>query len=377
MRVFSFLLLFLCLAFQSEAYSEEKAENKTEESLAPDEQNNIFTDAQKEKMEEQGFIFEREQETYNNTTAFILALTLGFGVHGAGHFYSGDTRTGFTLLGMEVLSLALLSGAGLAYLSNEDENTPIIAPLFQSGFALFVFSYLADVAGSVSGSKAALALPPKEDDRIDFSALYNFTSSRGSPYRHALNARLGLDTEFFMARAETTQEVFLETAVYQGRAQGKLGLDGSRSKIAAEVFVEYLIHSGRGPFSKSALNGRFIGELDLGDLFNQLRTFSVGVELGFGSNWWSFADSENKLEVQKQENTYPVDFYATVQLSPRLYVKGGYGYSKSPVIASITPLLGVFHLESSFRTTENIKLLFELQAGDGFSGALGASIRIF
>ncbi len=345
---------------------------------APPPESEIFTKAAQEKLEKDGYVFEREQEVYNDTTAVILALSLGFLVHGTGHFYAGDSTTGFTLLGLEVLSLTLLTGSAIAYANSDGENTALIAPLFQSGFALFLFSYFADVVGSISGPKSALSLAEGRRDRaLEFAALYNFTASRGSPYRHALNARLKLDTLFFESELATTQEVFLETADYQGSVQVKYSPRKGSSKVGAEIFGEYLVHSGRGPFSRVSTNGRALAQLDLGDLFKQLRGFVIGMEAGFGINFWNFANDENQFVLQKTANYYPVDFYASAQLTPRLFLSGGYGYSKNPIIAPITPLLGVAHLETSFQTSELLKLLFEVQVGDGFSGSLGASISIF
>lgn len=347
-------------------------------SQSPPQESELFTKEGQKELEKEGYIFEREEEVYNDTTSVILALTLGMFAHGSGHFYAGDSKTGFTLLGMEILSLSLLTGALIADANSEGENTAIIAPLMQAGFSLFVFSYLADVVGSISGPKAALAAKPwRDNETLDFSALYNFTASRGSPYRHALNARLELDTRFVDLSAATIQEVFLETSDYQGSAQVHYSSSAGHSKVGAEIFAEYLVHSGRGPFSKTSGNVRAIAQLDLGDFFKQLRGFVIGIEAGFGMNWWSFANDENQFVVQKTGNYYPIDFYASAQLTPKLHISGGYGYTKNPTISPITSLLGVAHLETSFETTKLLKLLFEVQVGDGFSGSLGASINIF
>lgn len=372
-RHFYLLLIFIfCLLFSNIGIAQELPLNP-EEKLAPDAP---FSELEIDDLSRKGFIFEHEHEAYDDTTSVILALTAGLFIHGAGHLYAGDTTTGLSLLGVEALSLALLGGAGIAYLQ-DTENAAFYAPVFQTGFGLFIFSYLADVAGSIAGPYPALPSQNHPQHSLYFSLLYNLTNSRGSPVRHALDAQLELEQGNVNLKMGTVQDLFLKTAMYTGEGSIKTPIGTGSTFVALGVDGQYINHSGRGPFSRTSLDGTVIGQFDLGDFFSQLRGFSVGLEIGYGYSWWGFANADNVFKVQNTKYFIPFDVYTILQLNPQLQIKGGYGYARNPFVASIAPLLGVIHLETIFETSDVLKLRFELDIGDGFSGALGASLAIF
>jgi TM2 domain-containing membrane protein YozV len=82
--------------------------------------------------------------------ALGIALVPGAVVHGAGHFYAGRIKTGFLLLGTEVVGASLLFGAALASFAEAmgGESNPNAELWGFGGFLLFVGSWVYDVVGS-------------------------------------------------------------------------------------------------------------------------------------------------------------------------------------------------------------------------------------
>ena len=80
--------------------------------------------------------------------ALLYAIFPGFFVHGTGHFYAGKTKTGFLLLGIELLSFAILvEAASLDWAEAETGAKQPIDPgvPFAIGTALFLGSWLYDL----------------------------------------------------------------------------------------------------------------------------------------------------------------------------------------------------------------------------------------
>ena len=82
--------------------------------------------------------------------AFGIALVPGAVVHGAGHFYAGKIKTGFLLLGVEVVGASLVMTAALAGFAEAmgGESDLDVELWGIVGFALFVGSWAYDVIGS-------------------------------------------------------------------------------------------------------------------------------------------------------------------------------------------------------------------------------------
>jgi TM2 domain-containing membrane protein YozV len=86
------------------------------------------------------------------TAALLLALVPGSVVHGAGHFYAGKVKTGFILLGTEIVGMSLLMGGALSALpGNVKENRGEMMGFI--GFSLFLGSWIYDIVQSPSEVK--------------------------------------------------------------------------------------------------------------------------------------------------------------------------------------------------------------------------------
>jgi hypothetical protein len=82
--------------------------------------------------------------------AFIYALGPGAIVHGAGHFYAGETSMGFVLLGSEMVGgVLLLAGVASGWEGGGNQGpTREGFPIFFAGAALFFGSWIYDMIKS-------------------------------------------------------------------------------------------------------------------------------------------------------------------------------------------------------------------------------------
>jgi len=83
--------------------------------------------------------------------AFIYALVPGFIVHGTGHFYAGETTTGWILVAGEVLSLPLLAyaiGVGIGESTNESTSSSDAEIVGIFAGTLFMGTWIYDVIGA-------------------------------------------------------------------------------------------------------------------------------------------------------------------------------------------------------------------------------------
>jgi len=106
----------------------------------------------------------------DRTVALGLALVPGAVVHGSGHFYLGDSETGYRLLAGEGLGLGL-TALGLTGLALTGASRKTIAPLAwltMDGFGLFAMSWMSDIYGSVVAPDER-GMPPLELSPLELS----------------------------------------------------------------------------------------------------------------------------------------------------------------------------------------------------------------
>ena len=90
--------------------------------------------------------FERDYTKKSPVGAFLLGFFPGFAVHGLGHFYIGDKKSGNGFLLTETVSIALMFPvAQMANsLTNERGSSTMSKMCKGFGAALFVFSWISD-----------------------------------------------------------------------------------------------------------------------------------------------------------------------------------------------------------------------------------------
>jgi hypothetical protein len=94
--------------------------------------------------------FEMDYTRKSPALAFALGFFPGFVIHGLGHFYIGDKKSGNGLLFTETVSIALMFPVAQMANSLTNERDPSAMSKMCKGFgaALFVFSWMSDFANA-------------------------------------------------------------------------------------------------------------------------------------------------------------------------------------------------------------------------------------
>jgi hypothetical protein len=103
--------------------------------------------------------------------AFFYAAVPGFFVHGAGHFYADEKKTGWILVGGEVVSLGVLTFAGLVgfaeAMGGEGSTSPDMLAL--TGTLIFIGTWVYDLIGApIAVKKNNQMLLQKQSQAIPF-----------------------------------------------------------------------------------------------------------------------------------------------------------------------------------------------------------------
>lgn len=323
-----------------------------------------------------GFEFGARTSSADTSTALLLAITVGTGFHGIGHLYLGDRRTGLFLFGLEAASLALI-GSSVVFFGVTEAASPgaaFFAPAFQLGLATFAFSYLLDVIGTLQ-SDVDLAPNTSASRGIGLIARYGIFDAVGFPVRHAIDGTLVFDIGGVWARAATTQDVFLDLASYRVRAGARPIRGASQlTFLSVQAGGDFLEWNGEGEFGRFSADGRIGASYQVGDTFPHLDQFALGAEIGGGARWYQFAPTgSTTFEHALTRPFVPFDVHASVNLSERLNVFGGYGTSELSWVPATQRLLGVAHVEFTYRSSSYGDISLKTEIGDGFALWLGGS----
>lgn len=329
------------------------------------------------ELEDAGFEFGAQADSVDRSTAFLLSLSAGVAFHGVGHFYLGDTRSGFLLLGMELVSLGLIGSSAIFYGLTEggSPGTAFFAPALQLGLATFIYSYLLDVIGSLQGEELRLAENSGWERGIGVRAQYGFFQALGLPMRHLIDARVMLDAAALYGSVATTQDVFLEASSYRGRVGVRPLRSGPLTFLSVEGGGEYFQWQGPGEFGRASVDGRLGISYQLGFQYPNFDQFAIAGEVGLGNDWYQFAPpGSTTFEVATTRLWVPFDVSASMNVSRRLNIRGGYGSPRFSYAPSIHRMLGVAHLEFRYRSTSYGDITLRTEIGDGFGVWLGGSL---
>jgi hypothetical protein len=332
----------------------------------------------RKELEDSGFEFGTQAGSVDRSTAFILSLSAGTAFHGVGHFYLGDTRSGFFLLGMELVSIGLMASSGIFFGLTEGASpaAAFFAPALQLGLATFIYSYLLDVVGSLQGEDLRLAQNTGWERGIGVRAQYGFFEANGLPMRHLIDAVLMGDAGLIYGSAATTQDIFLDASSYRGR----IGFRPLRGQdpltfVDVEAGGEYFQWQGTGEFGRVSVDGRIGLSYQIGTLYPNFDQFALSGEVGLGNHWYQIApEGTTTFQVATSRLWVPFDVAASMNVSRRLNIRGGYGAPDLSFVPAIHRMLGVAHLGFLYRSTSYGDITLRAEIGDGFGIWLGGSL---
>lgn len=330
----------------------------------------------REELAADGFEFGQDSDAADTSTALMLAVSAGVVAHGIGHLHLGDRRTGLFLLGMEGAA-ALLMGSAAGYYALTDGETAaaaFFAPALQLGAAAFVFSYLLDVIGTLQHDQR-LERTTHDSRGIGFRARYGLFNAVGLPLRHLIDASLLADIGGFYAHAATTHDIALDAASYRGRAgvrpiRGRTDL----TFVSIEAGGEFFEYQADGEFARISADGRIGGSVQMGEWFAQLDQVALEAEIGFGYRWYQLAPTGSAtFELAVSRPYVPFAAGASMNVSERLSVRGGYATSDSSWVSPLHRLLGIPFVAFVYRSSDYGDVSLRAELGDGFGLWLGGT----
>lgn len=328
-----------------------------------------------EEAIEQGYAPRPPQEVNGSLTASLLALGPGLAVHGIGHLYLDETRTGVLLLLTELTSVLLLVGGAIADSATNSSASVAAATdvLSHVGLVLFVGSWVADIIGSFTGTVPFDVDSTRVEGSV-FGVAYRYTDSPLDALRHHLVARLTIDTGLFYIAPSIDVEAGLDAR----RGELDLGLRVLRGADPHEHLAIGVIGRRRenrpDGFAVSGVLGYAWAKADLGRFMRTLRHLYVAGRIGYGVDGYQFTRADSVPS-----------FFSDVQFTDtRLLVQSGLGFNAAEnthllvlwsqdTVGDIPPDpdVGQFDVRLQHRYQDTVDIEVELTVGDGFAVWLG------
>ncbi len=314
-----------------------------------------------------------------------LAVMPGVFVHGVGHMYIGETRTGLSLLLAEAVGLGLMFGA--AAINESDSGSARTAParlaLSHTGFILFFASWLADIVGTFKGSE------PFERDRfrVGGSRLnlgYIYTDNPIDDLRHHALLSLFLD----LGRVYINPSIALELQLDQRRMKfdsGVVALVGAdpHNRLSLGVEVERIENQPEGWASMTVL-GYIAWRADLGVLLRSLGHFYLVNRTGIGQARYQYSSRSDHVPalfapVESRDEYLFLETGIAVNLSKRSQLTMLISHDPMSDIApaqledvgSLSPEFELFKLQFKHRYLNDVEIETEIIGGTGYGVRLG------
>ncbi len=337
----------------------------------------VLQSKSREELESEGFVFADTSQLASSSSATLMALTVGSLVHGVGHIYLGDIRTGTALLAAETFGLVAMIGSGLFVIADGGAGTVtgIAAPVFQLGLGTFMTSWFLDVIGSVQGESLSLPRSTRNRDGIEFEMAYGFISAAGTPIRHALQAGLNFDFDLVRIEAETVQDVLLSGARYQALVGTRLFRVRPQTFLwLAGVGDLYQIFD-EGAFSRLGAEARVGGSLDLGVFFSQFADVAVGTWVGYGNHFFAFREGLELSSFDMRSAFVSYKTFFTFNVSEQLSVGYGYGSHPGDFLTPSSRLLGVSEFNFDYLADFG-SFRLKTEIGDGVTIWVGGALEL-
>jgi hypothetical protein len=332
-----------------------------------------------EQLREQGWEFERGGSV-GSPAAGALALTVGSVVHGLGHLYAGDERTGRALLIAEGISVGLLGGGILLDVLTDSEGG--LAPLYRSfiglGAGLFVATWLLDVIGAFKGGRADL--PSHMGTLVDVRLL--------AGYRHLFQPGLGLTNI-------TEVRLRADLGAFYLHPRGQLGID--RAYLLLGTAAGMRLGLGRRPLSLLDIQLEFdeaifaddgfgyeaiiasVGlSVDLGDAFAHLDGIVYATRIGFGAQLFRFDfDGAGPLNGDSVVSMWLVETSLSMNVADSLLLEVGYAQRPDTLVGNASTGVGSFFGKLTWAFSRAFDLELAAQVGRGVDVFAGTAYHFW
>lgn len=334
-----------------------------------------------EELRRHGFSWETSNSRQGSWVAGVVAIVPGVVGHGLGHLVLDDNDTFYTLLIGEGIGLGLV-GAGLLLFATADNAAieQVSVGLGQLGGALFVDTYLADVIGSLKGTRGRLPDVVFHDEILRPSAGYRMVETPDTAWLNML----ALDMDVVLNAVTINVHTDLDARLKYLCAGTELSLQGVQGQRESD-FIQLWTSFDTALFDRSAVTldnasvRRAVvrveiglrGSLDLGQfiphLSNVITTTSLGG--GFANN----AGPRAALPGNNQRAYFTFDTSTLIPVYQGIAVQPFYVYSESELLSNADSVFGLIGTRLRLTTAENLDVVLEGAYGQGVQ--VGATLR--
>jgi hypothetical protein len=320
--------------------------------------------------------------------AITASFVPGLVVHGSGHFVSGQTRTGFVLLGAEGVGLGLAIG-GLAGTAATGATRRFIAPMvfgLVTGGALLVIPALADIYGLLApegGTGSPPKIMPQIETQLGIAYVYdpNFAyrffltpgvDFRVRSFRFSGNGYYALDDNNSRSRAAVAYR-------FLGPKSRDMPIANDGSFLDLELALTHHDYASNG-FAVTTGELNLSGRLDLVNVGPTLKGSFAELGLGFAYAAHSYANLETEVS-DLLTPRFAFGMYLGHSGYPRGEISAYYdhrhdgfaGGMKSPGLGS--GIAGHFGLAGRIYASPQWGVAFDATAGSAFVGQASLLFR--
>jgi hypothetical protein len=332
-----------------------------------------------EQLRDEGWEFERGGSV-GSPVAGVLALTLGSVVHGVGHLYAGDERTGRALLIAEGVSVGLLATGLLLDVLTDSEGA--LAPVYRTfiglGAGLFVATWLLDVIGSFKGGRADLP--------HHMGTLTDIRLQAG--YRHLFRAGLGLTNV-------TDLRVYADLGAFYLHPRGQLGIDRGYGSFGTSAGLRFALGRrvlsvldiqldfdetifGDDGFAYESIMASVGLSVDLGDAFAHLDGIVYANRLGFGAQLFRFDfDGAGPLNGDSVVSMWVVETSLSMNVADPLLLEVGYAQRPDTLVGNVSAGVGSFFGRVTWAFARAFDLELAAHVGRGIDVFAGTAFHFW
>jgi hypothetical protein len=306
----------------------------------------------------------------------MLSIFPGFIIRGSGHYFMGEKDTALDLLLLEGMSLLGFVGSTYAtYETGASRKTiGLFLPLMTTGATLFVYSWFADIFGSLTGGydyqldRKEKYLSFSNGVRYIYDPLFeyrNFFQTKLKVKYHALN----LSSQNWIALDDDNQRHILSASI---DLLGHYGIFTKELKDTLRLSFtnRYGYHKfGTEKFSKKWVDFSITGKLENGGLWKSLSGSFINFEYGYNAEWVKFLISDDIPQDYTEQFLFKAGFgfYLVHERNVIGDIVVYYNHRKDDFVGGFpSGFMGFIGMDCNFKINSFLKSKVEIQYGSAF-----------
>ena len=335
-------------------------------------------DKSREELEEEGFEFEDIFEERERAYATLFAMTAGVVVPGAGHWQLEDSRTGLSLVALDLSALALIT-AGTVLSLKPTERAVIDDRRYElwfGGMGLLGTSWLIDIFGTAYRDDLGIPSSTRRQAGLGVEARYEFVRPRDLTLRHMWTTEAQFRSRSLEGELGTSQEFGWGMSDYfvSGRWFPQVSRDG-QTRLGLGVSGRMARYRIDLPFQRADGAVHAGGDLNLGRLVSHLEEMHLGLRIGVGMRGQRDQDQEVWSNWREEAWLVPMRLELALNVTDPLRLTVGFERGHRDWLEPQASRVGHPTVEVRYRSTERVDLHFQSYFGQGTG--LGAGVRFW